>query len=376
MARMMPRPASTSACPSTSRPASSRPRARPACPSTHGSSERPAPPWSPTTAATAPVGGPRAARGATAAGSADSPQFSKSRPPFSKHEGITMPVLETPEPISVAIDLVVGDAQITASERGDTVVEVRPSDESHDQDVQAAVQTRVEFADVRLLIKAPKQRALGLFGKPGSVDLTVSLPAGSRVRAEADVAAFRCLGPLGECRVRTSSGDIELDSTGALDLSTGAGAVVVDRVLGNAEISTGSGRVRLGEVDGTATVKNANGDSWIGAVTGDLRVSAANGDISVNHPGAGVTVNTANGNVRITELVRGAASLKTGCGEVEVGIRAGTAARLDVRTFFGTVQNHMQAADGPGASDETVEVHARSGYGDIVVRRFNPKEER
>jgi hypothetical protein len=34
--------------------------------------------------------------------------------------------------------------QITASDRADTVVEVRPSDES---DVKAAQQTRVEYAD-------------------------------------------------------------------------------------------------------------------------------------------------------------------------------------------------------------------------------------
>jgi hypothetical protein len=29
----------------------------------------------------------------------------------------------------------------------------------------------------------------------------------------------------------------------------------------------------------------------------------------------------------------------------------------------------MDAADGPGPSDETAEVRARSGYGDIVIRR-------
>ena len=52
-----------------------------------------------------------------------------------------MPIFTTPEPISVAIDLVVGDVRITAGDRADTVG-VGPSDGSHEPDVRAAEQTR------------------------------------------------------------------------------------------------------------------------------------------------------------------------------------------------------------------------------------------
>jgi hypothetical protein len=280
-----------------------------------------------------------------------------------------MPAFDTPEPISVAIDLVVGDARITASDRDDTVVEIRPSDGSHEPDVRAAEQTVVEYTAGRLLVKGPKQRGLGLFGKVGSIDVTIGLPAGSRLQGDASVAAFRCVGLLGECRVKTVAGDIQFDHTGTLDLTTGAGAIAVDRVAGHAEVSTGSGRVRLREIDGTAVIKNSNGDSWVGEVVGDLRVNAANGDISVDHANAGITASTANGDVRIGEVVRGSASLKTAMGEIEIGIRAGTAARLDVSTQFGSVRNDMDTAEGPEPSDETVEVRARTSYGDIVIRR-------
>jgi hypothetical protein len=280
-----------------------------------------------------------------------------------------MPAFDTPEPISVAIDLVVGDARITASERDDTVVEIRPSDGSHDPDVRAAEQTLVEYTAGRLLVKGPKQRGLGLFGKVGSIDVTIGLPAGSQLQGDASVAAFRCVGRLGECRVKTAAGDVQFDHTGPLDLNTGAGAIAVDRVAGHAEVSTGSGRVRVREIDGTAVIKNSNGDSWIGEVAGDLRVNAANGDISVDHANAGITASTANGDVRIGEVVRGSASLKTAMGEIEIGIRAGTAARLDVSTQFGSVRNDMDSAEGPEPSDETVEVRARTSYGDIVIRR-------
>ena len=280
-----------------------------------------------------------------------------------------MPTFDTPGPISAVIDLVVGDARITASDRDDTTVEIRPSDASHQQDVRAAEQTRVEYSAGRLLVTAPRQRGLSLFGRPGSIDVTIDLPTGSDVYGDASAVAFRSVGRLGDCRVKTSAGDVQLEQTGPVEVNTGAGAIAVDRAAGPAEISTGSGRIRLGQIDGPAVIKNSNGDSWIGGVTGDLRVNAANGDISVGQAGADVTASTANGDVRVGEVMRGSASLKTALGEIEVGIHDGTAARLDIHTGFGQIRNQMDASDGPGPSDQTVEVRARTSYGDIVIRR-------
>lgn len=280
-----------------------------------------------------------------------------------------MPTFDTPEPVSAVLELVVGDVHITASDRDDTVVEIRPSDESHEPDVRAAEQTRVEYSAGRLLVKTPRQRSLSLFSKPGSIDVTIGLPTGSQVYGDASVAAFRSAGRLGTCRLKLATGDIQLEQTGPLEASTAAGAIVVDRVAGPAEVSTGSGRVRLGQIDGNAVIKNSNGDSWIGEAAGDLRVNAANGSISVDRADADVNARSANGDVRVGGVTRGSASLKTSVGEIEVGIQAGTAARLDVHTGFGHIRNQMDASDGPGPSDQTVEVSARTSYGDIVIRR-------
>lgn len=279
-----------------------------------------------------------------------------------------MPTFNTPEPISAAIDLAVGDVRIFATDREDTVVAVRPSDESHEPDVRAAEQTRVEYTPSGLLISTPKQRGLGL-RKIGSVDVTIEMPAGSALHADGAMAVFRCSGRLGKCRIKVSAGDIEVDQAGPVDLSTAAGAITADRVTGHAEVSTSSGRVRLREVDGTAVLKNSNGDTWVGDITGDLRVNNSNGAIAVGHAGADIIASTANGDVRISELTRGSASLKTSLGEIEIGVRAGTAAKIDAHTQFGTVHNSMDAADSPGPSEEVVEVRARTSFGDIVIRR-------
>jgi DUF4097 and DUF4098 domain-containing protein YvlB len=279
-----------------------------------------------------------------------------------------MPTFNTPEPISATIDLAAADVRVIASDRQDTVVAVRPSNSSHEPDVKVAEQTKVEYTAAGLQIKGSKQRSMGL-RKIGSVDVTVELPAGSQVEADSGIGALRFSGQLGKCRAKIGAGSIDVEEAGPVDLQAGAGAITVDHVSGHAEITTGSGRLRVSHVDGPAVIKNSNGDTWVGAVTRDVRVSAANGAIEIGSAGADVTASSANGAIRVDDLTRGSASLKTGFGEIQFGIHAGTAAKIDAYTRLGAVRNSMDPADSPEPTDEVLEVHARTSFGDIVIRR-------
>lgn len=286
-----------------------------------------------------------------------------------------MPTFDTPEPISVTVEFGVGDLRVVASDRTDTMVEVRPSDPAKKADVTAAEQTRVEYAGGRLLIKAPKNwRQYTFRGGGESVDVQVELPAGSQLRGETGVAALRCRGRLGECRYKTGIGDIQLDQAGAVQLRTGVGDITVERAGGDAELTTGSGSLRIDGIDGTAVVKNSNGDTWIGRVTGDLRVNAANGRISVDQASGPVAAKSANGDVRLGEVAHGAVLAQTGFGKVEIGIRDGVAAWLDLNTRYGTVRNDLDTADRPGAGEEAVEVRARTAFGDITIHRSSAND--
>jgi DUF4097 and DUF4098 domain-containing protein YvlB len=146
----------------------------------------------------------------------------------------------------------------------------------------------------------------------------------------------------------------------------------VARAVGHADVTSSSGKIWIGAIDGTALVKTSNGDITLGAVTGDVRLNTANGDITVERALAAVAAKTAYGNVRIGEVVCGSVELETAFGEVELGVREGTAAWLDVSSQSGSVRSDLDAADEPGPSDETVEVRARTAYGDIVIRRAEP----
>ena len=280
-----------------------------------------------------------------------------------------MPTFDTPEPISATIVVPVGDVRISAGAAGATVVNVRPSDASNNEDVKVAELTHVEYVNGQLVVKAPKTRSWLSRSGGGSIDVTIELPAGSRVHGAGQMTDFRCDGRLGDCRIKTGMGHIVLDGADTLSLKNGIGDVSVERATGHAEVATGSGDVRLRALDGSAVVKNSNGDTWVGVAGGDLRLSAANGSIAVDVARATVVAKSANGDVRLGEVTRGSVVLETSLGDLEVGIPEGTAAWLDVRAAAGKVHNALDAADAPEPSAETVEVRARTTAGSIVIRR-------
>ncbi|OZM76641.1 DUF4097 family beta strand repeat-containing protein [Pseudonocardia sp. MH-G8] len=279
-----------------------------------------------------------------------------------------MPTFATPAPITVTLDLVIADVRLRAGERDDTVVVITPRNPADPEDVQLAERTRAEFADGRLGIRAPRSwRSLSPFRTGGALDIEIDLPAGSEVRGEASIAELHAAGRLGTCRFSTSMGDLSLERVGPATLAT-HGRVTIGRTEGSAEINA-AGAVRIGTTGGPTTIKNLNGTTEVDTVEAGLTCRSANGDISVGTALADVEATTSKGDVRIDEVVRGGVSLETAHGRIEIGIRPGTAAQLDVHSRLGRVRNALDVTDGPDASDEIATVRARTSVGDIVVRR-------
>ncbi|MEV3860749.1 DUF4097 family beta strand repeat-containing protein [Streptomyces sp. NPDC050095] len=282
-----------------------------------------------------------------------------------------MPSFDTPQPISVIAHVDAGSIQFVAGDRADTTVDVQPRDPKKDRDVKTAQQTEVALTHGTLHIRTPKATLFGM-GRTGVVDVTVELPADSQLEVTGAWTQVRGTGPLGEVRAKTSSGDVRFDETGPLHLTASHGSISVDRIQGAAEITTSSGSLRVGTIEGTAVLKNSHGSTTVGDITGDLRVSGANGDITVERAEGSVAATTAHGTLRVFEVARGVAQLETSYGAIEVGIREGTAAWLDVTSGSGQVINSLTASENPAKTEDTIEVRARTKFGNIEVRRARP----
>ena len=260
-----------------------------------------------------------------------------------------MPTFQTPEPITAVVEVVAGSVRLVATDRDDTVVEVRPRDPSRASDVRIAEQARTDFHNGTLVVSAGR-RFISL-GRGGAVNIDIELPSHSRLQASSASAEVHAAGEYAECTMASASGDMAVESvTGKLKADTASGGIAADVVKGSATVATASGDTTIGE----------GGDIKFRAASGSLRVERLHGNINAQ---------TSSGDVTVATAVKGAVSVQTSSGEVELGIAEGTAAQLDLHTGSGSVRNTLQPSDGPADGDETLIVHARTGSGDVVVQR-------
>ncbi|CAM5654904.1 Putative adhesin domain-containing protein OS=Streptomyces aurantiogriseus OX=66870 GN=GCM10010251_81660 PE=4 SV=1 [Streptomyces aurantiogriseus] len=222
-----------------------------------------------------------------------------------------MHTFATPAPIAAVLDIQAGRVQVIAADRADTAVEVRPTDPSKGRDVKLAEQTTVDYADGVLRITATAAVKNRILGPSGSVEVTVQLPAGSRIEAKTAGAEFRGVGRLGDVAVEGALGQVKLDETAGARLDVLAGDVSVGRLGGSAEISTQQG------------------------------------------------------DIRIDEAVRGTLTLSTQQGQISVGAARGVSASLDAGTSYGRINNALKNTDG---ADADLNIHATTAYGDITAR--------
>ena len=289
---------------------------------------------------------------------------------------------DTPSPITVTLDLYVADVRFAVGDRVDTVVEVLPSDPDKAADVKAAENTRVEYDDatrtLSVVSRKPRSRFVNFSNKrPESVDVVIQLPTGSEVRGEAGLGDFRSDGVLGTVALKTGLGTVQLADTAALNLRSGLGEITVGTVSGPAEVHSGSSDIRIGTVDGTAEVSTGNGKVRVALVTGPANIKASNGSVTVERALGDIAAASSNGEVRIGEVVRGKVSAKSKHGGVEVGVREGSTALLELNTGLGRIYNELASCDAPedNKPGDTVEVHASTKLGDVTVRRAQRLDE-
>jgi hypothetical protein len=148
------------------------------------------------------------------------------------------------------------------------------------------------------------------------------------------------------------------------------GEVAVGHVAGRADIEGGVVGARIGRVEGAVGLSTSAGRTWIGHASAELVLSGGDGGIDVDRADGDVTAKTGTGAIRIGRLTRGQAELANHSGNIEVGIGAGTAARVDADSKRGSVHNSAPSWETAEAFDDKATVHARTRHGDITVHRL------
>jgi DUF4097 and DUF4098 domain-containing protein YvlB len=219
-----------------------------------------------------------------------------------------MQTFATPAPITAVLEIAAGRVQVVATDRTETTVEVRPADPTKSRDLKAAEQTTADCTDGVLTVRTaePKHQ---YFGPSGSVEVTVQLPTGSRVRATTAGCELRGVGRLG---------DVDFD-----------------------------GAYRHIAIDEAES----------------LRLTAVDGDVAVGRLHGAARITTARGAIRIAEATSGTLELRTQMGDITVGATAGVSAALDASTTRGRVDNALM-----NSGTTALDIHATTSHGDITAR--------
>jgi hypothetical protein len=275
-----------------------------------------------------------------------------------------MTAFATPGPIVATVEVAGAQVRVTASDRTDTVVLVKPINEASRSDIKVASKTKVGFADGQLSVTTTTPR-----DKSGSIAITIDLPAGSSLAAYLAHSSVQVDGPVGQCELHLASSQVQLDRIDGLQANIAAGEVTIGHIAGRADIDGGAFAMRIGEVEGTVGLSSSGGQAWIGHASADLDLSSGSGDFDIDRADGSITATTASGAIRIGRMTHGQAKLMNGSGNIEVGISEGSAASIDVNSERGAVHNFVSPQGDSDPSDPKVMVHARTRHGDIIIQR-------
>ena len=128
-------------------------------------------------------------------------------------------------------------------------------------------------------------------------------------------------------------------------VSTGNGAVSVERVGGEVSASTGNGRVNVLDTDGAVRVTTGNGDVVVRDVKGAVRVTTGNGRVTVSTAQGPVEARSGNGDIDVRmSAVRPSEDMtfSTGSGDVRVTLPTNYNGELDATTGNGSISSDFE----------------------------------
>ncbi len=174
-----------------------------------------------------------------------------------------------------------------------------------------------------------------------SSGVVVRVPVATDVVVGSHSGSITLRGRLGDVRLTTRSGRVDVEECASIDVRAASGRVEIGRVAGEARVKTASGRVSVKSVGGALGVTTVSGRIEVGVASGPVRAHTVNGRVDVViDRAADVRADTVSGSVRIAlpDHVHPEVSLVSVSGKVSCELTKGTDCRVTGRTVSGKVQ--------------------------------------
>jgi DUF4097 and DUF4098 domain-containing protein YvlB len=126
--------------------------------------------------------------------------------------------------------------------------------------------------------------------------------------------------PNTQVRSHTGSGDQMIGNVRTVEARTGSGDIEIAQAGGDVQATTGSGDIDVERAEGTLVASTGSGDIHAGAVSGGLKAR------------------TGSGNVEVMQIGRAEIDVRTGSGDVTLGLDSNAAFNLSARTGSGSIR--------------------------------------
>lgn len=211
-----------------------------------------------------------------------------------------------------------------------------------------------------------------------SISYDITLPAGSKVRAQSGSGDQFITGVNGTVKSSTGSGNVTVRQLGdETRVSTGSGDIKVDGVKGRLYATAGSGNVRATGIAGGLYASTGSGDiTYEQVAAGNVSAKTGSGNITLKNVKGGVEARTGSGDINANGEITAEWQVTSGSGNIDLRLPQGSSFTVDARSSSGSVtvdhpvtmqgaikRNRVQGKVGQGG----VLLALDSGSGDIRV---------
>lgn len=269
----------------------------------------------------------------------------------------------TAGPVDLIVALGAGDVTVEAADTTTSTVEITGP---------RAEEFNIEQRGRHLVVAPPRNR---FFGSVEPHTIRVEVPSGSGLVGKLGSARLQATGRYGVVRLKSGSGDVELDeSASAVVIESGSGDIHGHRLGGNVRIKSGSGSVMVDSLGATAGISTGSGDVQLGETGRRTVVKSGSGDLRVRRSQEALSLTTASGDIVVGSAPKGRLTVKNVSGDVRLGVPPGTPVWTDITSVSGRVASNLASAGKPAAGQDYLEVRASAVSGDIVLEQTTDQE--
>ena len=230
------------------------------------------------------------------------------------------------------VEIAAGDVRVRVGQPGNVVVTVEAAD---------AGQIEVSHVGDTVVVRKPR----GWGTKRRHVIINVEVPVGIDLDISTVSGEIRLEGSFGNARVHTISADVSIDTIRRAEVDSTSGDVQL-RATGALDVSSISvqGRLRASLTSGTLRVDRVEGDADVASMSGNVVIGRCDGDD---------------------------VALRSVSGDLQLGLPTGIRVEPEITTVSGRTSLPAAAAPAPATSAprRRVRLRMRSVSGDIRIER-------